>query len=397
MAYPDYSKRFILETDASLKGLGAVLTQEDDEGNFRIISYASHTLKPYECSMRNYSSAKLELLALKWAVCEKFKDYLIGSRFTILTDNNLLTYIRTSRLGAAQIRWLSDLALFDFEIKYRAGKSNQVADALNRHSSNPDSLSESSDDDEEWETVSYGMVCQIVDHHLESTKLPYHLHYEVQTNVAEVDVANHSLGFSNSDLINVQLRKVKLFDTILPKQLADYQKRDPQLVHIYECVTNQTKPKLSAIYHVRSKPVRRLLLQYNWLSLIWGVLHRRTFQGNNEMQQIILPHCLHDKVLHSLHNDHGHQGLQWVIELLCERIYWPTMFADAERWVSQCQRCLLAKGDYTEPKTVQGNLVANQPLELLCIDFTKADPSKGGARRTFSFSQMPSLNIVRLL
>ena len=132
LAYPDYSKPFILETDASLKGLGAVLTQEDDEGNFQVISYASHMLKPYECSMRNYSSAKLELLVLKWAVCEKFKDYLIGSKFTVLTDNNPLTYICTSCLGAAQICWLSNLALFDFEIKYRAGKSNQVADALSQ-------------------------------------------------------------------------------------------------------------------------------------------------------------------------------------------------------------------------------------------------------------------------
>ena len=183
LAYPNYSKKSILETDASLKGLGAVLTQEDDDGNFCIISYASHTLKPYECSMRNYSSAKLELMVLKWVVCEKFKDYLIGSQFTVLIDNNPLTYVRTSRLGAAQIRWLSDLALFDFEIKYRAGKSNQAADALSRHSSNPDSLSESSDDDEEWETVSYGMVCQILDHHLNSSKLPYNLKHEVQTNL----------------------------------------------------------------------------------------------------------------------------------------------------------------------------------------------------------------------
>ena len=157
--------------------------------------------------MRNYSSAKLELLALKWAVCEKFKDYLIGSRFTILTDNNPLTYVCTSHLGAVQIRWLSDLALFDFEIKYRAGKSNQVADALSWRPSNPDSLSESSDDDEEWETISYGMVCQIIDHHLESTKLPYHLRYEAQTNVTEVDVANCSLGFSNSDLMNIQIMR----------------------------------------------------------------------------------------------------------------------------------------------------------------------------------------------
>ena len=136
LAYPNYSRKFILETDASLKGLGAVLTQEDDDGNFRVISYASRTLKPYERSMRNYSSAKLELLALKRAVCEKFKDYLIGSWFTILTDNNPLTYVHTSRLGASQIHWLSDLALFDFEIKYRAGKSNQAADALSQHPSN---------------------------------------------------------------------------------------------------------------------------------------------------------------------------------------------------------------------------------------------------------------------
>ena len=79
--------------DASLKGLGAVLLQEDNEGNLHVVSYASHTLKPNEKSMKSYSSAKLKLLALKWSVCKKFKDYLIGSKFTILTDNNPLMYV----------------------------------------------------------------------------------------------------------------------------------------------------------------------------------------------------------------------------------------------------------------------------------------------------------------
>ena len=243
-------------------------------------------------------------------MCEKFKDYLIGSKFTVLTDNNPLTYVRMSRLGAAQICWLSDLALFDFEIKYRAGKSNQAADALSQQPVNPDSSSESLDDDEERETMSYGMVCQIVDHHLDSTKLPYNLTYQVQHNVAEVDMANQSLGFSNLDLINVQLHEVKLFDTIMLKQLVEYQKRDTQLAHVYECVTNNSKPKLTAIHHVRSKPVHRLLLQYDQLSLIRGVLHCRTFQGDDELQQIILPQCLRNEVLKSLHNNNGHQGLQ---------------------------------------------------------------------------------------
>ena len=67
--------------------------------------------------MWNYSSTKLELLALKWAVMEKLKDYLLGSKFTVYTDNTPLGYVKESKLGAAQIRYFSKLALFDFDIK----------------------------------------------------------------------------------------------------------------------------------------------------------------------------------------------------------------------------------------------------------------------------------------
>ena len=103
LAYPDYSKPFILETDASLKGLGAVLSQRGDDNVVRVEAYASRLLRPSEKSMRDYSSAKIELMALKWAVCEKFKDYLLGSKFTVYTDNNPIVHIQNSKLGAAQI------------------------------------------------------------------------------------------------------------------------------------------------------------------------------------------------------------------------------------------------------------------------------------------------------
>ena len=82
--------------------------------------------------MGDYSSAKIELLSLKWSVCRKFTDYLLGSKLTVYTDNNPLVYIKTSDLGAAQICWLSELALYDFNIIYRMGKSNLVANALSR-------------------------------------------------------------------------------------------------------------------------------------------------------------------------------------------------------------------------------------------------------------------------
>ena len=267
LAYPDYSKQFVLETDASLKGLGTVLSQEDDQGKYRVISFASYTLKPFERSMWNYSSAKLELLALKWAVCDMFRDYLIGSKFTILTDNPL-TYICTSHLGATQIRWLSDLTLFNFHLRHRVGKSNQAADALSRQPINPDSSSKSSDDEEEWETITYETVCQILDYHLGSSKLPCHLKHEVQMNITDVERANQSLGLKSVNVVDVQLRQVKIFNTIMPKEMAELQKKDNQLSIVYECVTANSKPTLSEIHRIRSKPVHRLLLQFDRLSLI---------------------------------------------------------------------------------------------------------------------------------
>ena len=93
--------------------------------------------------------------------------------------------------------------------------------------------------------------------------MPYNVKLEVQNNIAEVNVANQSLGLPNPSIINVQLCEVKLFDMIMPKQMAEYQKRDTQLAYVYECVANNSKPKLTVIYRVRSKPVHRLLLQYD--------------------------------------------------------------------------------------------------------------------------------------
>ena len=158
LAYPDYSKPFILETDASLKDLGAVLSQKGDDNEVRIITYTSRSLCPSEKSMRDYSSAKIELMALKWSVYDKFKDYLLGSKFTVFTDNNPLCYIKSSKLGAAQICWLSELALYNFDIVYRTGKSNLVVDALSCYPEvNKEVEKEATpeSDEDKWIAVSY--------------------------------------------------------------------------------------------------------------------------------------------------------------------------------------------------------------------------------------------------
>ena len=80
--------------------------------------------------MEKYSSRKLELLGLKWAVTDKFKDY--GAQFIVRTDNNPLTHLKTAKLSTVEQRWVGELASFDFQIVYRPGRINRNANALSR-------------------------------------------------------------------------------------------------------------------------------------------------------------------------------------------------------------------------------------------------------------------------
>ena len=199
------------------------------------------------------------------------------------------------------------------------------------------SSSESSDEDEGWETISYEMVCQVLNHHLSSTKLPNNIKLEVQTNITDMEMANNSIGYAKPNIITTQFNKIKLFDSISPGQMAENQKRDTQLSLVCEYVAGGCKPRLTEIHHIRSKPIWHLLLQFDHLSLVQGVLHHRSFINNDEIQQLVLPISMCNKVLQSFHDDNGHQGQQCVLELLCSRVYWPTMFTDTDHWLSQCK------------------------------------------------------------
>ena len=130
LAYADYAKPFVLHTDASTTGLGAVLYQKQEDGKERVIAYASRTLNRAE---RNYDAHKLEFLALKWAVTDRFHEYLYGATFEVFTDNNPLTYIlSTAKLDAMGHGWVASLGPYNFKLNYKPGKLNTDADSLSR-------------------------------------------------------------------------------------------------------------------------------------------------------------------------------------------------------------------------------------------------------------------------
>ena len=130
LTFVDFQKPFLLETDASIEGLGAMLSQEQDNGHYHPVAYASYDLKGGNLK---YHSSKLEFLALKWAMTEQFREYLQYQPFLIRTDNNPLTYVMTMpNLDAVGHRWVAAMAGYNFEIEYVCGLDNKVADALSR-------------------------------------------------------------------------------------------------------------------------------------------------------------------------------------------------------------------------------------------------------------------------
>ena len=132
MVDPDFNSPYILHTDASEIGLGAVLYQHQN-GLLHVIAYASRTLTLAERSY-HLDSGKLEFLALKWAICGQFRDYLYyAPSFTVYMDNNPFTYVLSSaKLNATGLCWIGELADFNFNIKYPPGTVHRDADTLSR-------------------------------------------------------------------------------------------------------------------------------------------------------------------------------------------------------------------------------------------------------------------------
>ena len=131
LTHPDFFKPLILSINASLDCLGAVLSQiPEGEAKARPVTFASKTLTG---SQKRYPAHRLEFLALKWSVCEKFSHWLKGQSFTVWTDNNPLTYIMTKpKLDACEQRRVAKLSPYTFDIKHIPGTKNIVADALSR-------------------------------------------------------------------------------------------------------------------------------------------------------------------------------------------------------------------------------------------------------------------------
>ena len=356
LAHPDFTQRFIIEVDSSLQGLGAVLSQKYD-GKVRVIAYASRTLRMTEKEMRNYSSLKLELLGLKWAVTEKFRSYLLGHSFDVFTDNNPLAHLETAKFGAVEQRWIAEIAAVgDMKAHFKSGRLNRNADALSR---NP--IEEPVGPGDEFVAVTSIGATQNSTISAPVTTLPPDAAFSCQVvTVAETTTLPH-IG-------NVE-----------PLALAAKQKADADLAFIYELVERKRRPNKEELPCIAST-TKILLRHLDSLLIVEGVLCRRWQEpGTNERCiVVVLPKIEHPNVLDYAHNRHGHQGIERTYQILRRRCYWPGMHEHVKHHVRRCQRCQSAKAPFHKVMQPQGHLRATQPLEIVAMDFLKLDRASDG-------------------
>ena len=300
LAYPDYKLPFVLQTDSSSEGLCAVLYQKQN-GKLRAIAYASRSVSKSES---HYPAHKLEFLALKWAVCKKFHEYLYGSNlFEVYTDNNPLTYVLSSaKLDACGQRWVAKLANYNFTIKYKSGLSNVEADALSRISW-PEILADSED-------------------------------LDVDLNCMDTHVVNAILAGSRSKTSLIE--SVSCSSKIIPPELSQdsdsssninwmkEQRADPNLIVIIKLIESGQLQKRKQ--HGKDTPeVKSLLRIRKSLKLVKDILYRKIYTDNSSSKkvqwQLVVPKAHRSRALAGCHDDVGHQSRMKTLSLLRERFF----------------------------------------------------------------------------
>ncbi|KAJ8375794.1 hypothetical protein SKAU_G00063740 [Synaphobranchus kaupii] len=342
LAFADANKPYILHTDASLKGLGAVLYQEYPEG-LRPVAFASRKVSATE---QRYPIHQLEFLALKWAVVDKFHDYLYGARFTVRTDNNPLTYVLTT-------------AIYDFDIQYRPGKYNIDADLLSRNMADEVGRGK-------WEEIPRSGVKSICERvsTTESSGTPPR--YIDQLGPSPECIPDVYAFPTHLDLLS--LRQMSKAD------LIEAQKKDNTIRRVVEAMQQGEWPSDKET----DTEVMLMKRERDRLVLKDGLLQRTSKKPSGEqVTQLVLPAEFRGAVLRSLHDNMGHLGVERTTDLLRGRFYWPKMAWDAELYVKNCGECVMRKTPSKKAAPLH-QIVSSGPMDLVCIDFLSMEPDSKG-------------------
>jgi hypothetical protein len=315
LGYPQPEGLFILDTDASNVGLGAVLSQIQ-HGQEKVIGYFSKTLSKPE---RNYCVTRRELLAVIKGV-EHFYKYLYGRKFLLRTDHAALKWLLQFKNPEGQVaRWIERLQEFDFDTEHRAGTAHKNADALSRR------------------------PCM---------ELCKHCH-----KAEEKEAATYRTAVTNDDW--------------QPEELGRDQEGDPDLSLIITWKKEGRRPSWQEVARY-SPTLKALWSQWDSLVLRNGLLKRviKNSEGAEDRVQLVIPGSRRAEVMKEVHDGvtGGHMGVARTVAKLRERYYWVSCQADVKVWCKKCATCAASNGPPRRPKAPMRQYNVGSPFERIAID-----------------------------
>ena len=309
LAYPDFTKEFILDTDASNSAIGAVLSQLGPDGQEHVIAYGSRILTKSE---RQYCVTRRELLAVV-TFTKHFRPYLLGRRFILRTDHGSLQWLCNFKDPEGQVaRWLEAIQELDFKIIHRKGHLHSNADALSR------------------------IPCRQCGRVLDE---------DTDTSIAATAISGPAVV-----------------------DMKGHQRNDPIIGPLIEAKTNQAAPPKG----LQGKEAKRLIQLWDQLHLKQDILYCRIPSpgGSQNYDRLVIPTVLRSQILKELHEGtlSGHLGAAKTIGKLKERFYWPGHYNDAREWCQKCAICAARKTPAPKPKAPLAPISAGFPLELVAMD-----------------------------
>ena len=307
LAYPLPNEKFILDTDASDTGIGAVLSQKQS-GEEKVVAYASRSLTKAE---RNYCTTRKELLALVFFV-KHFRHYLYGQQFLVRTDHQALKWLFKFKEPEGQLaRWVIQLSEYNFEIEHRPGKLHVNADSLSRLPCKQCGLE--------------GNVSS------DSVPMP-----------GKVLVVAENVGDAPEVQVSSQDREEKDMPGI---DMGTEQRMDADMREVISWVENQQKPDIASVEKL-SPVVKDLWSKFDQLCLVHDVLCI-TWEKNNHQSVVktVVPRHLVKDILFSIHSacTGGHLGIAKTGGKVKGRFYWLQLWKDVEIFCQACEKCATRK------------------------------------------------------
>jgi len=354
----DLDKQFYLDTDASGFGIGAALLQFAEDGKLHPVAYLSRN---YNQAERNYNTREQEALAIVWAV-QKLYDFLRGrKKFYVITDHSSLKWATEGKGMRSRVnRWMSQLRdVCEFEIYYRKGIENRIADCLSRYPVKIHSL----------------------------TALELYIHTLPSENGSKTEEKIQSLPKEDkkNDQKEVKMDEKKQVNEEKPivEVKKDDKKRefieidqeiwknelqlDEELKDFVRYLINDSNPAL--VPQPKRKKFKDLEGHYRVED---GILFHRSEVAGQQVGTVVVPYKFREQVLHEFHKrpESGHLGFRKTLGAIRRCYFWPKMSQDIKRYCAACRQCRMNKMGKPHHQGLLGtfDLMPNK-FEIIHADF----------------------------